>query len=121
MVLLSFRHLSDDHFWFTLLHELGHLLLHGAKAFVDVDDTYPDEREREANEFASSCIIPPARWEEFVNLPHDKEFVVRFAVSLGIAPGLIVGQLQHRGEITRDRLNFLKRHWTWADIKTVLA
>ena len=62
MVLLSFRHLSDDHFWFTLLHELGHLLLHGANPFVDADDTYPDDCEREANEFACSCIIPPTRW-----------------------------------------------------------
>ncbi|WP_163787634.1 ImmA/IrrE family metallo-endopeptidase, partial [Myxococcus vastator] len=27
MLLLSFRHLSDDQFWFTFFHELGHLLL----------------------------------------------------------------------------------------------
>jgi HTH-type transcriptional regulator/antitoxin HigA len=121
MVLLSFRHLSDDHFWFTLLHELGHLLLHGANAFVDVDDTYPDDREREANEFASSCIIPPERWDEFAELRHDKDSVMRFGVSLGVAPGLIVGQLQHRGAVPRDRLNFLKRRWTWADVKTMLA
>jgi len=25
---LSFRYLSDDHFWFTLFHEIGHLVLH---------------------------------------------------------------------------------------------
>jgi HTH-type transcriptional regulator / antitoxin HigA len=117
MVLLSFRHLSDDHFWFTLLHELAHLLLHGANAFVDADDTYLDEREREANEFAGSCIIPPAQWEEFANLQYDWDSVMRFGVSLGIAAGLIVGQLQHREAIPRDRLNFLKRRWTWADIE----
>jgi HTH-type transcriptional regulator / antitoxin HigA len=120
MVLLSFRHLSDDHFWFTLLHELGHLLLHGANAFVDADDTYLDKREREANEFASSCIIPPARWEDFVDLQFDKDSVIRFGVSLGIAPGLIVGQLQHREAIPRNRLNFLKRRWTWANIEAAL-
>jgi HTH-type transcriptional regulator/antitoxin HigA len=117
MVLLSFRHLSDDHFWFTLLHEFGHLLLHGAEAFVDADDTYLDDREREANEFARSCIIPPSRWEEFTNLRYNKGAVIRFSVSLGIAPGLIVGQLQHRGLIPRDRLNFLKRRWAWTEVE----
>jgi len=121
MVLASFRHLSDDHFWFTLLHEFGHLLLHSANAFVDTDDTYVDDREEQANEFASSCIIPPARWEEFANLPYDRDSVLRFSVSLGVAPGLIVGQLQHRDAIPRDRLNFLKRRWTWGEIDTALG
>jgi HTH-type transcriptional regulator / antitoxin HigA len=121
MVLLSFRHLSDDHFWFTLLHEFGHLLLHRAETFVDADDTYPNDREREANEFARSLIIPPSRWEEFVNLQYDSSSVIRFSVSLGIAPGLVVGQLQHREAIPRDRLNFLKRRWTWAEVDSWLA
>ena len=121
MVLLSFRHLSDDHFWFTLLHEFGHLILHGGNAFVDTDDTYIDDHEREANGFASSYIVPPARWEEFANLRYDRDSVLRFSVSLGIAPGLIVGQLQHRGVIPRDRLNFLKRRWTWAEIDAALG
>jgi HTH-type transcriptional regulator / antitoxin HigA len=121
MVLLSFRHLSDDHFWFTLLHEFGHLVLHDAETFVDTDDTYVDAREREANEFAESAIIPPSRWEEFVNLHYDMTSVIRFSVSLGIAPGLVVGQLQHRGAIPRDQLNFLKRRWTWAEIESALS
>jgi len=112
MVLLSFRHLSDDHFWFTLLHEFAHLLLHGAKTFVDTDDTFLDDYERQANEFASSCIVPAIRWEEFENLRYDRDSVLRFSVSLGIAPGLIVGQLQHRQAIPRNRLNFLKHRWT---------
>jgi HTH-type transcriptional regulator / antitoxin HigA len=121
MVLLSFRHRSDDQFWFTLLHECGHLLLHGADFFVDADDTYVDEREREANDFARSRIIPPARWEEFVNLPYDKESVLRLSVSLGVAPGLLVGQLQHIRGMPQDRFNFLKRRWTWAVIEAALA
>ncbi|MFX9089566.1 ImmA/IrrE family metallo-endopeptidase, partial [Acinetobacter baumannii] len=44
MVLLSFRHLSDDHFWFTLFHEFAHLLLHNNQTFIDTDDTEVDQR-----------------------------------------------------------------------------
>ena len=83
MILLSFRHLSDDHFWFTLLHEFGHLLLHGAKSFVDADDTYVDDLEREANEFASSQIVPSERWKDFADLRYDTKSVLRFSMSLG--------------------------------------
>lgn len=121
MVLLSFRHLSDDHFWFTLLHECGHLLLHGDNAFVDAEDTEFDSRkEKEANEFASSCIVPPERWEEFSNLRYDRQSILRFSVSLGVAPGLVVGQLQHRQAIPQNRLNFLKRRWKWDEVEDAL-
>lgn len=116
MLLLSFRHRSDDQFWFTVLHELGHLLLHGGETFVDDDRTLEDDCERQANEFASSWIIPEARRDEFERLQFDRDSIIRFSVSVGVAPGLIVGQMQHRGMIGYDRMNSLKRRWTWADI-----
>jgi HTH-type transcriptional regulator / antitoxin HigA len=30
--MLSFRYKTNDHFWFSLFHELAHLLLHGKKS-----------------------------------------------------------------------------------------
>jgi plasmid maintenance system antidote protein VapI len=59
MVLVSFRHRADDQFWFTVFHEIGHLLLHDASPFVDEDETGEmDPCEREANEFAAEMIVP---------------------------------------------------------------
>jgi HTH-type transcriptional regulator/antitoxin HigA len=117
MILLSFRYRADDQFWFTVFHEIGHLVLHGTETFIDDDETLEDNREREANEFASACIIPNTWRTEFNRLPATSEAVLRFSVSLGIAPGLTVGQLQFRERIGHDRLNALKRHWTWDQIK----
>lgn len=116
VILLSFRFRADDQFWFTLFHELGHVLLHGAETFVDDEETLQDDREREANEFASACIIPKARQAEFERLMPVREAVLRFSVSAGIAPGLTVGQMQYRKMIGHERLNSLKRHWTWDEI-----
>ena len=118
MILLSFRGLSDDSFWFTVFHELGHVVLHRAQTFVDsdIDAEAQDETEREANEFASQCIIPAHREGEFENLGAVKDAVVRFSVSAGVAPGLTVGQMQHRRMIRPDQMNYLKRHWRWDDI-----
>src|SRR5581483_8937725 len=83
MILLSFRFRTDDQFWFTVFHEIGHLLLHDAKTFIDDEETFQDEREREANEFASSCIIPEARQAEFERLTPARNTVLRFSVSAG--------------------------------------
>lgn len=122
MMLLSFRHRADDHFWFTVFHEIGHLLLHGASTFIDEDATpEEDEREREANDFAKRCIVPEKRLLAFSGLSADRDSVVRFSVSVGVSPGLIVGQMQHRRMIAHNRLNSLKRHWTWEDIAPALV
>ncbi|RDI57155.1 ImmA/IrrE family metallo-endopeptidase [Microvirga subterranea] len=120
MILMSFRHRADDHFWFTLFHEIGHLLLHGGQTFIDDEETFQDDPEREANEFARGCIVPAQRQSEFECLRPERKSVLRFSVSVGTAPGLIVGQMQHRKMIGHDRLNSLKRRWTWSELESVL-
>lgn len=122
MILMSFRHRADDHFWFTLFHEIGHLLLHGASSFVDSEDTDEkhDPREREANDFAASIIVPERRVAELESLPLTDDSIRRFAVSIGVAPGLILGQLQHRGLVAHGALRRLRRHWTWEQIESAI-
>lgn len=122
MILLSFRGLSDDRFWFTVFHELGHVVRHGAQTFVDGDISaeYEDEMECEANEFASRCIIPENSEQDFERLYAAKDEVIRFSVKAQVAPGLIVGQMQHRRMIMPDQMNYLKRHWRWDDLQALL-
>lgn len=121
MLLLSLRHRSDDHLWFTILHELGHLVLHSNGAFVDEEGVGGDVREAEADRFAAEAIVPPGRLAELHSLKPRHREVTRFAVSAGVAPGLIVGRLQHLGLLGRDRLNFLKRRFETAEIERVAA
>ena len=117
MILMSFRHRSDDHFWFTLFHEIGHLLLHEASSFVDAEETEnEDPCEAEANDFAATMIVPKNREGELMTLSLDHDSIRRFAVSLGVAPGLILGQLQHRGLVPHGALNRLRRNWAWDQI-----
>jgi HTH-type transcriptional regulator/antitoxin HigA len=119
MMVLSFRYRSDDQFWFTFFHEAGHLLLHGPETlFLEGEgETTPDE-EREANEFAEETLLPSYYRAELQALRLDKEAILRFARRIGIAPGIVVGQLQHRGLATADRLNWLKRRYNWDQIET---
>jgi Zn-dependent peptidase ImmA (M78 family) len=115
-LLLSFRFLSDDHFWFSFFHEAGHLLLHGEKGFfLERDDTPSTKQEQEANEFAEDILVPRELREAMLRLPVNGREVIRFAHRAGISPGIIVGQLQHYGRFTQRQLNSLKRRFKWSE------
>jgi HTH-type transcriptional regulator / antitoxin HigA len=116
LLLLSFRHLSDDHFWFTFFHEAGHLLLHGERGvFLEGDETPSNREEEEANKFAACILVAPEFQSSFLNLRADARSVIRFAMRAGIAPGIVVGQLQHLGYLRHNQLNRLKRYYVWEE------
>lgn len=116
LLLLSFRYLSDDQFWFTFFHEAGHLLLHGKKGFfLEGVDAPATPEEQEANEFAGRTLVPTELRPALLDLPLDGRKVIRFARRLGVSPGIVVGQLQHHGRIKRHQLNSLKRRFRWED------
>lgn len=114
LLLLSFRYLSDDHFWFTFFHECGHLLLHGSDSvFLETDTDVADRRETEANTFAANMLIPEDFQNQLSNLRRNAFDIVRFARTIGISPGIVVGQLQHAGRLPRNHFNNLKRFYEW--------
>lgn len=114
MLLLSFRHLSEDHFWFSFFHEAAHLLLHShSELFIEGEDIPTSDAEAQANEFASHLLIPREHEAELLRLPHTSFAIARFARRVGVSPGIVVGQLQHYGRIKQNHFNRLKRHYTW--------
>ena len=118
MVVLSFRYRSDDQFWFTFFHEAGHLLLHGRDAlFLEDGSDATSQEEREANAFAERVIVPEAFSRALLEVPANPTSIIRLARESGIAPGLLVGQLQHQGRVAQDRLNKLKRRFEWHEIE----
>ena len=116
LILLSFRYLTDDHFWFTFFHEAGHLVLHGTSdLFLEGMETDETLEEQEANNFAAGVLVPERFRSEMEALPLDGRQVMRFARAIGVSPGIVVGQLQHLGFITRRQLNNLKTRYSWPD------
>ncbi|MEW8232257.1 MAG: ImmA/IrrE family metallo-endopeptidase [Candidatus Thiodiazotropha endolucinida] len=118
ILMLSFRYLSDDHFWFSLFHEAGHLLLHSKNSlFLENADKHISVQESEANKFAENILIPLEYKEEFLKLT-AKEWrkVIRFAKKIGVSAGVVVGQLQHYELIRHNQLNKFKVRYKWSDI-----
>ena len=126
---LTLRYKTDDQMWFTLFHEIGHILLHRRRqSFVldnaeeDLDDQVVDPEmqllEAEANRFSADTMIPPhilsafTRKREFTN-----DSIHGFAEAIDIAPGIVVGRLQHDGFIQRHQGNALKQKLDWDFVK----
>ncbi|MBI1246004.1 MAG: ImmA/IrrE family metallo-endopeptidase [Alphaproteobacteria bacterium] len=120
LIALSFRHLSDDHFWFTFYHESAHLLLHNMDAiFLEDQSDVTDEEETEANEFASEKLVPQSALSMLSANRITPKSILNFSKSIGIAPGIVVGQLQHRAIVDRRNLNYLKRRFRWSEYSTI--
>lgn len=120
LILLSARHLSDDHFWFTFFHECGHLLLHReTRVFLDEGEEAETAMETEANQFAVNALIPSSYWNALARVRLETRAVVRLATEIGIAPGIVVAQLQRMERLPKDHLNRLKRRYAWEGGKLI--
>ncbi|MCX6363221.1 MAG: HigA family addiction module antitoxin [Actinobacteria bacterium] len=107
-----------DVFWFSLFHELGHILLHGRREVIlENDDADPalKEREAEADQFAGESLIPPDDYLRFVaSGGFSGAEIEAFAFKSNIDPGVVVGHLQHDGHLKREGQNELRTRYTWA-------
>jgi len=115
LIQLSLRFKTDDQLWFSFFHEAGHILLHTKKGIFIDDGTSTSTQEKEANAFASGILIPDDAFERLSRMrPLSTESVLAFAEEERIAPGIVVGRLQHERLIPFTHLNGLKRSLTWA-------
>jgi HTH-type transcriptional regulator / antitoxin HigA len=97
---LTLRHDRLDNFWFTLLHELGHIFLHRDRGLEDGffdEEGAPalDKLETEADEFAESAFLPNEIWKKsFVRFTRDRNQVVQFAKAHGISSAVVAGRIR---------------------------
>ncbi|MEA3238523.1 MAG: HigA family addiction module antitoxin [Candidatus Bipolaricaulota bacterium] len=120
LIIQSLRYRKDDHFWFTFFHEAAHVLLHGKRAvFIDEELQDVSNEEAKADAFAANHLIPRARYNKFIRIqPISKRRVLSFAKELGIAPGIVVGRLQHDGLVPFSWFQDLKRTFVFAEDAT---
>ena len=116
VIQLSLRYKSNDHLWFTFFHEAGHILKHGRKEVFIEGNGLDGEKEEEANAFARDQLISPADFRRLLRSGRPSLAAINdFALEIGIAPGIVVGRLQHDGVLPRDTGNKLKVFYRWAD------
>lgn len=105
---LTARGKDADKFWFSLFHELAHIVL----GHIGQIDGTTDQDEKAADAWARDTLISEELFEEFVNKSSFSSASIRaFAKMSGIAPGIVVGRLQNEGCIKHSMMNDLKEHY----------
>ncbi|MDZ7289958.1 MAG: HigA family addiction module antitoxin [candidate division KSB1 bacterium] len=122
VLMLTLRGSWADIFWFSLFHELGHILLHLSKQEVILEseeiEAENHAREREANQFAADTLIPPEAYKNFVKSGlFSRGDIQRFASRVGIDAGIVVGRLQHDDYIHKSWHNQLRSRYGWKEQK----
>lgn len=120
LIQLSLRGKTADALWFTIFHELGHIIKHSKKEFfIELDDKSVSQssEEKEADQYASETLVPSMQLNKWLNEhPKLNEAIISdFSRSLNIAPGIIVGRLQYLKRIRYSAFNGLKIRYDWDD------
>ncbi len=112
LIQLSGRYKTNDTFWFTFFHELAHVLLHG-KRDIFLEDLegaeIDDEKEQDADRFASNLLLDKDVFETFVLEGNfEEEAVLAFAKKVCMHPAIVLGRLQHRKLVPYRAMRHLK-------------
>lgn len=103
---ITTRYDRIDNFWFTLRHELEHVLRGDGKKTpvidenVGIDSVDLPESEKIANSIAAEFCVPQDKLEKYLLRVGPYSFaerkIIAFSGVLNIHAGLVVGQLQHK-------------------------
>jgi HTH-type transcriptional regulator/antitoxin HigA len=112
VVALTLRYNRIDSFWFTLLHEIAHVLAkHPAKMYLDNHDEQDKNKiESQANQMAHDWLIDPSLLSNFVRStkPYfSRAKILNFAQQINRHPGLVLGRLQHEQLVPYKNLRTL--------------
>lgn len=113
---LTIRGSFADIFWFSLFHELGHIVngdLPKAGVLIDSKDN-GKEREDRADCFAADTLIDSYDYHMFVRSGHfSYAEICRFSEKQIVPPYIVIGRLQKDGFIPYSMFSAKKPKYKW--------
>jgi len=107
LILVNNRRRYADTFWFTLFHEISHVLNDELGPSTDGNE------EDVADEFAQDLLIPRSDYQLFLSRDSfDEKSIRSFADSVGRDPGIVLGRLLTDKKVSyNSTLNKRLRHY----------
>ena len=100
MLMVNDRRLNADSFWFTLFHEIAHIIN------ADYGISFEEEKgevEEIADKYAANSLIPAEEYEKFLSMgKSDLKSIKVFADKIERDPGIVLGRLQNDGIVGHD-------------------
>lgn len=105
---LTARGKDADKFWFSLFHELAHIVLDHVGQVKGTSE----EDEEAADAWSGDTLLTAENFDAFRrSRDYSEQNIIRFAKEQGIAPGIVVGRMQMEGMIKYNMLNNLKEKY----------
>jgi HTH-type transcriptional regulator/antitoxin HigA len=98
---LSLRYDRKDYFWFTLMHEVAHIVCDHVKDYLADDLLDPEDLEkveREANELVEAVTIPAETFNSIIPDPAvaSLESIIRLAQECDVDVSIVAGRVQYK-------------------------
>lgn len=114
---LNDRRNYADTFWFSLFHEIKHVLQQKHQQLFISElgndlSSLDNKLEKEADEFASNTLIPQDYYDRISTQRNFSDEAIRtYALNIGVHPGILLGRLQHDGIVPMNRGKTLKEKY----------
>lgn len=116
-MVLTIRGAFADIFWFSLFHEIGHIVngdIGKNLKFLDYGNDY--DKELAANLFASNMLLSPESYKAFIQRnDFSIEAICRYAESQHVMPYIVIGRLQKEKYLAYTMYSKYKLRYKWSD------
>ena len=116
-MVVTLRNAYKDIFWFSVFHELGHIVNGDVgKNSKFLDDECEKDKEDAADAFARESLISEADYRVFMDKgSFTIESIRKFAASQNVMPYIVIGRLQKEKKLPYDRFAKYKEVYKWAE------
>lgn len=119
-MVLTIRGAFADIFWFSVFHEIGHIVngdITKASNFIDVLNFNQELMTREiaADQFAKNALLNPISYNAFVNnADFSIQAILKYAKSQNVKPYIVIGRLQKENIIPYSWYSYYKVRYKWS-------
>lgn len=116
---LTIRGAFADIFWFSIFHEIGHIVngdISKASNFIDSLNSTDTAKEVAADNFACDALLSPSSYATFTATgDYTIGAIQRYAASQKVAPFIVIGRLQKEKKIPYTWYSNHKTRYKWAE------
>lgn len=114
-MVVTIRNAYADIFWFSVFHELGHIVNGDvSKNLKFVDDGSDKDKEDAADKFARDKLISSTDYQVFIaEHNYGIETIKRFAATQNVMPYIVIGRLQKEKRLGNQLFSNYKMRYKW--------
>ncbi len=114
---LTIRGAYADIFWFSLFHEIGHIVngdVSKTTKYIDSLESSDERKEIAADRFACNVLLDPAEYDAFISKgDFSISAIKKMAAQQNVMPYIVIGRLQKEKRIPYSRYSSHKVRYKW--------